>query len=351
MARRRKTTLRPEQWTDLPDAELLALRIRDPGLSVAGSWVEPRVNQLHDELAARGVKFHPPCYLADEWLCPDGVPNIGIPFWLAHPRLMQLERKMMLEVEGGTERWCMKLLRHEAGHALNFAYELRRRTRWRELFGPFSQPYDVFRYSSQPYSRRFVVHLQDNYAQAHPEEDFAETFAVCLDPESNWQKKYRGWPAMKKLRYVDHLIAQIGDQPPKVTDRDEVGSAGRMTSTLAQFYARRHKYAREDFPGFYDPGLQRIFVPTPSGQKSEKAARFLRRWRRQIVRSTAQWSAKRKYDINALLNVLIRRCTELDLYLQRGEVETACDVASFVTASINRIHNFEKPGEERWQRP
>src|SRR5256885_16453644 len=80
-----------------------------------------------------------------------------------------------------------RILRHEAGHALDNAYRLRRRKRWRAVFGPASLPYPA-RYRARPGSRRYVHHLGEWYAQAHPSEDFAETFAVWLTPKSGWRK-------------------------------------------------------------------------------------------------------------------------------------------------------------------
>ena len=117
-------------WEQLSDRELMDVRVRDLNLRVEGSVLEPRVEQLYEELEAKGLGFRPPCYLADEWLCPDRQPIIGIPFWLAHPRLARIEQRMMYEVEGGAEEWCMKLLRHECGHAINYAYELFKKTRF-----------------------------------------------------------------------------------------------------------------------------------------------------------------------------------------------------------------------------
>ena len=225
----------------LSDQEILAARVCDLDLRIEGTALEDRIRRLYAELDRKGISFHPPCYLADEWLTPDRTPVIGVPFYLAHPKLIHLERKMMLEAEGSTEAWCMKLLRHEAGHALGYAYLLYRRTRWRELFGPFSRRYSSA-YSAQPYSKRFVIHLDDNYAQAHPDEDFAETFAVWLTPGSRWEERYAGWPALKKLQYVDHLVRSIGGRPPLMTDRRTPWSASRMRSTLALLYERKRRH-------------------------------------------------------------------------------------------------------------
>jgi len=346
MPGQRKTALRPEQWEDLPDEELCRIRVRDLGLQIADSPLEPRVRQLYGELDAHGIQFHPPCYLADEWLCPDKVPMIGIPFYLAHPRLKQLQQGIMLEVEGGTEAWCMKLLRHEAGHAINYAYMLYRRTRWRELFGPFSAPY-TDSYRAQPYSKRFVIHLDGNYAQAHPDEDFAETFAVCITPDGNWLKRYEGWPAMKKLLYVDHVIKDIGPRPPIVTIREELGSAARMTSTLAAYYDRMKRHLGEEFPGYYDPGLRRLFTDRREEAAGERASSLLRRWRHQLVESVCMWTGDRKFDVNELIGLLIRRSAALRLYLRKDEPQTIGEVMAFVTAVMNRVHNFAEQDRTR----
>ena len=346
MARRKRQIRRPEEWENLLDEQLLRIRVRDLGLQIEGSVLQSRVEQLYAELDDRGIGFHPPCYLANEWLCPDRVPMIGVPFYLVHPRLKQLEQDMMLEVEGGTESSCMKLLRHEAGHAINYAYRLFARTRWRELFGPFSAPYSEW-YYARPYSKLYVIHLGYNYAQAHPDEDFAETFAVCLHPGSGWQERYRDWPAMKKLHYVDHLMRTIGCRPPLVTTREELRPASRMTSTLAMHYDRKRRYLREGFPGFYDHGLQRLFVEGPPADRCQKASAFLRQWRRKIIDSVCMWTGDRKFDVNALLALLIRRCDGLGLYARKSEVETACDAAAFITAVMGGVHNFKEGAEGR----
>lgn len=343
MSRRRRQVLSPDEWKDLPDEELLQMRVRDLGVRIEGSPLEQRISRLYAEMEARGIGFHPPCYLADEWLTPDKVPVIGIAFYLAHPRLAKLEKKMMLEVEGGSDSSCMKILRHEAGHALNYAYRLFERTRWRELFGPFSAKYSNS-YHAQPYSKRYVNHLRENYAQAHPDEDFAETFAVWLTPNSRWREKYRDWPVFKKLRYVDHLMRRIGPASPPVTTRLTPWSASRMTSTLAAHYQRKRRYLGEEFPGFYDPGLQRLFAGRAGTEPPQRASDFLRRRRRHLVNAVAKWTGQRKLDTDRLLGKLIRRCDALGLYVVTDEVETVSEATSFVTAVMTNVHrSAEEP--------
>lgn len=319
-------------WKNLPDGDLLGMRIRDLKLQIAGSWLEPLIEQLYYELDAKGISFHPPCYLADEWLTPDKVPIIGIPFCLAHARLMELEKKMMYEVEGGTEASCMRLLRHECGHALNYAYRLYRRTRWRELFGHFSATYGNS-YSYRPYSRRFVINLKDNYAQSHPDEDFAETFAVWVTPDSRWERKYRGWPVIKKLHYTDRIMRSIGDQPPVVTCKGQPPySATRMTSTLAAHYERKRRALGSEFQGYYDDSLMELFTTEPPAGAVTKASRVLRSRRNQLVNSVTRWTGHRKFDIDQLVNRLATRCEALNLYAKATDGEDVIGLTAMLTA-------------------
>ena len=326
--------LSPRDWEHLPDEQILDIRIRDLGLQIPGSPLDPFVDRLYAELDARGVCAHPPCALADEWCSPSRIPVIGIPFCLAHARLKHIERKMMLEVEGGTEASCMKLLRHECGHAVNYAYRLYTRTRWRELFGPFSTKYFTS-YSFQPYSRRYVIHLEDNYAQAHPDEDFAETFAVWLTPGSDWAEKYGDRPVIRKLRYVADVMRRVGSAPPPVPPAEMPWSASRMTSTLRAHYERKRRYAGEDFPGYYDDILLRLFSAGP-GPGARGASRFLREHRRRITDSVSAWTGQRKYDIHELVTRLIRRCDDLGLYANTPDIETVIGVTSLITAVANK---------------
>ena len=91
-------------------------------------------------------------YFSDEWFTPDGHASLAVPFYLAHPRLERLEESQMLEVEGGDYEWCMRILRHEAGHVIDNAYKLRLRRQRRALFGLSSEQYPEF-YDPKPYSK------------------------------------------------------------------------------------------------------------------------------------------------------------------------------------------------------
>ncbi len=338
MAKTKKTY----DWEDLSDEDLLQMRIRDLKIQIPGSSVEPFVERLYQELDAKGISCHPPCYLADEWLTPDKIPTIGIPFCLAHPRLKQLERTMMYEVEGSDEATCMKLLRHECGHALNYAYRLYRRTRWRQLFGLFSDTYGNS-YSYQPYSRRFVINLEDNYAQSHPDEDFAETFAVWLSPDSRWAEKYKDWPVIKKLRYVDRLMEDITHTAPTMTFKGRPPySASRMTSTLATHYERKRRVLGSEFQGFYDDSLKELFTLAGDGQSAIKASRLLRANRAQLVNNVTRWTGHRKFDIDQLLNRLASRCNALGLYAEDAEKESLIGLTAMLTAIASNTITVSK---------
>src|SRR5689334_7197058 len=143
MSQRSASTIRqvPAEWATRPDEDILDLRMCDLPIAIEGSWLEPRIEELYAELAARGLTFKPHFWLSAEWFSPDGVPGVAIPFYLAHPRLIKLEKAEMLEVEGGTHEWCMKILRHEAGHAIDNAYRLRNRLRRQRVFGPSYMQY------------------------------------------------------------------------------------------------------------------------------------------------------------------------------------------------------------------
>jgi len=327
-------------WPDLPDAELLDVRLCDLGLTIAGSWLEPRITQLNDELAARGLSFRPHFWLSADWFTPDGVPGVAIPFYLAHPRLMKLEETLMLEVEGGTDEWCMQILRHEAGHAFDNAYELRRRRRRIHLFGRPSTPYPEF-YLPKPYSRSFVVHLDSWYAQSHPDEDFAETFAVWLTPESAWRERYREWPtALRKLEYMDTLMSSIDGEPPRVTTRRTVEPLSRLRTTLGRHYKRKRAHYGIEYPDFTDRDLRRLFSDRPEYAQNPKASRFIHRIRRDVRRLVAEWTGLYQYTIDRVIEDMIQRSAELDLRLRYPEDRTKLDFTILVTVqTMNHLHS------------
>jgi len=315
---------RDADWTRLPDEQLLEVRLCDLRLTIEGTVLEARVERLYEELERRGLKFRPHAWLSTEWFSPDGVPGFAIPFYLAHKRLFELERHQMKDVERGTERWCMQLMRHEAAHALDSAYQLHRRRDWREVFGRWGAPY-VPHYHPKPYSKRFVRHLELWYAQSHPAEDYAETFAVWLDPGSRWKTRYRGWPALSKLRYVDGLIDEIAGTTPKVRSRGLLEPLSELTITLGEYYEQKQmRYGRELLRA-YDRDLKRLFPPPKEGKKGPSAAALLRRMRPEIRRLVAHSTGEYQYTIDRVLERMIDRTQELGLVVDRASKDSKRD--------------------------
>jgi len=310
-AKRRRKAL---PWARLCDEELLKLRFCDLKLSIERSTLRRQIARLYTELESRGIQFRPHVWLSEEWFSPDGVPGIAIPFYLAHPRLERLERRIMREAEGGNSRWCMRILRHEAGHALDNAYRLRRRKRWREVFGPASLQYPAH-YKARPGSRRYVHHLGEWYAQAHPTEDFAETFAVWLKPNSRWRKSYANWPAYNKLNVVEELMLSVQGQRPPVRNRLRIEPIEENTSTLAQYYRRKLAHNRQYRLGLADELLRRIFSPERA-RKGVRAASLLRSQKTALTNAVARTLALEPYSVEQILGMLIERCDTLKLYVR-----------------------------------
>jgi hypothetical protein len=311
----------------LSDDELLQIRICDLKLKIPGSELEARIENFYGELATKGISFRPLCYLGDEWFCPEGSATIAIPFYLAHPRLKKLEEKMMLEVEGGTEPWCMRLLRHEMGHVLNHTFLLEKDRQWQKVFGSPSLEYsESFR--ARPYSKRFVRHLEGWYAQSHPEEDFAETVAIWLTPNLDWKQQYRDWKALDKLEYVDHLMQKLAGKPPLVFSKAKMSEARRLRSRLEAYYKRRRRAYAQDFPDFFDADLKKLFADVSQAPDGERAATFLRRSTKRILDAVSNWTGEPKFTLNRLLRALTDRCAELDLRLRSDSA--AVEVAAYL---------------------
>ena len=334
-----RDALKPAAWAALADDALLDVRMRDLDLTIAGTELEPRIAQLNAEMEARGLSFRPHYWLSDDWFTPDGVPGIAIPFYLAHPRLAKLELAQMLEVEGGDAESCLRILRHEAGHAIDNAYLLRRRPKRRRLFGNPSTEYPEY-YTPKPYSKSFVLHLDHWYAQSHPDEDFAETFAVWLDPQSMWETRYAGWPAQRKLEYLDRLMRELARRRPNVTSQRTVDPLPRLKKTLREHYRKKREHYGLDHPDFYDSDLRKLFSDAPEYAKNPSAARFVRRIRRNVRGIVASFTDSYQYTIDQLLETIIERCREQNLRLTESEEITTRDFMIFLTVqTMNYLHS------------
>jgi len=320
----------PADWAASSDEQLLERRISTLGLRIEGTALEPLIQKLYDELSAKGLTFHPRCHIGDEWFVPVGIPAIFIPFFLVHDRLRALERKMMLEVEGETAEWFMKLIRHEAAHAYGYAYSLPQQKKWERIFGKTSDDETPDSYRPRPFSHSYVVHLDDWYAQSHPDEDFAETFAVWLTPELDWRTRYAGWKAVQKLEFVDELMQSVAGKPPLHAPKYRVAEFNCLNLKLQTYYARKKKFYADLYPDFYDADLRQLFI-APAGVT---AGSYLRRRQRRLLNAVCQWTNEKKYRVNKLLTRLTERCDELGLHALNDDPQQDFRVTAFITTLV-----------------
>ena len=323
----------PGDWVGLSDEELLEKKISQLGLKIEGTELQPLVQKLHDELSQKGLTFLPPCHVGDEWFVPVGIPAIFIPFFLTHDRLRRLEKKLMLEVEGETPDWFMKLIRHEAAHAYAYAYQVFKKRKWQRTFGLTSTEETPQFYRPRPYSRSYVVHLDDWYAQSHPDEDFAETFAVWLTPDLDWRNRYKDWKALQKLEYVDELMRSIAGKPPLHQPPYQVAEYDFLNIKLKTHYAKKRKLYEDSYPNFYDNDLQQLFPIGAAVEGGIKASNYLRAHRRQLMDSVCAWTNEKKYRVNKLVNRLIERCDQLGLYT-KSDRRLDLQVSAYITTLV-----------------
>ncbi len=321
-------------WANLSDEELLEKRISRLGLKLEGSSVQLLIQQLNDELSQKGLLFHPPCHVGDEWFVPVGIPAIFIPFFLVHDRLRKLERKMILEVEGDTPEWFMRLMRHEAAHAYAYAFQLYRKKKWQWIFGLTSAEETPQFYRPRPYSRSYVVHLDDWYAQSHPDEDFAETFAVWLTPGLDWRDRYKDWKALQKLEYVDELMRSLAGKPATHLPEYRVADYDCLNVKLKNYYGRKRKLYEDSYPDFYDNDLRQLFGASADVPGHAKASAYLRQHRRQFMDSVCQWTNEKRFRVNKLLSRLIARCDELGLHVKADDPRLNLQVSAYITTLV-----------------
>ncbi len=321
--------------------ELLAKPIRELGLKLEGSPIEKFVQQLYAELGRKGLaKFRPACYLTDEWGCPSGEPIIGIPFYLANAELASLEKEIN-DLED--KREVMMYLRHEAGHAFNYAYKLYRSPEWKNLFGPFRRRY-LDNYRPVPFSRNYVRHLAGWYAQKHPYEDFAETFAVWLTPRSGWRKRYRGWGAMAKLRYMERMAHELGSVDPVRKRGYPDVTVEEMETTVGEFYRQTVGEAIPIGDLALDSDLVDIFNVSKRQINGVRPAQdFLKQHRKAITDKVAYWTGIQRPMVKQLIEVIEKRIGELGL---RSDLKRESEhLAEFTVYATTLVSNYMTRGK------
>ncbi len=322
---------RARQW-DRERAALLDRPISGLGLTLQGTMLERLSERLDAELAVHGLAFRPPIYLSDEWGCPDGIARIGVPFYLADDRLRRIEEDLTGAVEDEME--SMRYLRHEAGHAFNYAYRLYERDDRQATFGSFAVPYRDS-YFPDPFSTSHVRYVLGWYAQKHPDEDFAETFAVWLTPNMDWRAAYEGWSALEKLEYIDRVMAEVGSSVPEIPDASEDDAhVGDLHHTLAEHYHPLGDALPMPHPGQFDADLLRILPDVSQNDAPPGGAAFLRAHQRHLVGRVAHWSGESTATVRSLVNRLADRADELRLAAPTDAAGALIAVTAFIMGVI-----------------
>ncbi len=270
---------------NLTEKELLDTRLCDLKIKIEGSPMHACIKQVLKELSKKGIKVTPHFWISDEWFSPDGVLGIAIPFYLLHPRLLKLEKKMMGTAEGGTKASSCKILRHELGHALDNGFKLRNLKTRQSLFGLTSEPYPDFYYPNKE-STKYVHHLEDWYSQAHPDEDWAESFAVWLS-NPNWTKKFSIGKCRNKIEYIDKVFTGLKGKKPKVTRKFELDPISEKKQTLREYYQKKRKKFKAA-PEKLNPDI----------------IKYLKRYKKDLYKELAKKTNQNKYNLNQIYRLI-----------------------------------------------
>jgi hypothetical protein len=324
------------------EAGLTSTPLRDLHLTIANTPLEPILETFRGELAARGItRLHPHFYLSTEWGVPFGTVSIAIPFYLARTDLTRLHAEWAGFVEGASPADILRYLRHEMGHVVNYAYELYDRAEWALLFGPITRPYEE-EYRPRAFHPDFVHHLPGWYAQKHPDEDWAETFAVWMTPAYDWRAAYADQPvALGKLEYCNRTLADVNARQPLVTAVEADEDVGDVAVSLEEFY--REVAAQDQPPPGLDGALQTIFEAGAAGPR-KPAADLIHGVERDLAVNVFRWTGYFPERTRRTLHYLAERAGELGLsYPADREQEYLLALATFVTAlAMNYLHG--EPG-------
>ncbi len=311
-----------------------ATPIRDLGLTITGTALEPVLEAFEGELMAAGItKIKPRFYLSTEWGVPYESIAIAIPFYLARPELTMLQAEQACHVEGSGPKDILKYLRHEMGHVVNYAYKLYETKEWIERFGSMEKPYED-EYRPRPFSREFVHHLPGWYAQKHPDEDWAETFAIWLTPGLDWRKEFAKWPgALRKLEYCARTMADLFDREPLITTAEFDEDIASLSISLEQYYKGGTAGLPTERPAELEQMLRTIFTETESMTVRLAASDLIQRIQHELPASVFQWTGHLPERTRWLLEFLAERADALELtYTVEQEPRLTIAVTSLVTA-------------------
>ena len=327
------------------ESNLYGAPIRDLQLAIDETQLAPVIEAFRHELRAKAItRVNPRFHLSTEWGVPFDTVVIGIPFYLARPDLTELHGEEVGHIEGFSPHDILRYLRHEMGHVVNYAYQLYNDQEWVKLFGSITQPY-LEDYRPQPFSRRFVRHLPGWYAQKHPDEDWAETFAVWMTPEHDWRSEYAaGSAARAKLEYCDRTMARLREQDPLVTATDLDEDVGQLTYSLADYY-KSNSAEKDASPGL-DGDLRAIFddlaevVPQAAKGQTRPAGELIRRLERPLMADVFRWTGHFPEKTRVLVRHLAARADALQqVYPTAAETEATIGVTILVTSlAMNHVH-------------
>lgn len=293
--------------TGISERQILNMRVKDLPLDEASLPFSDLLGKLKRELRRRGIMWEPRTWASEEWFSPDGVDGFAFPFTLLDPKLVELEKKYVGFCEGSGPKEFLKLARHECAHALDNAFHLRKIKRRQKVFGKSSLPYPDH-YIPKPYSKSFVRHLPDNYAQAHPEEDWAETFAVWLGPKRQWRRKYAGWNALEKLLTVDRIMRELKGAPPKARSRSCPLHFKDDERTLKEYFSWKKASLGLSGRNFYTSKAGAVFARQSRKKARSEAAAFLQANEKEIALNVSQKANVRRYVARKMLKELSREC-------------------------------------------
>ncbi len=330
-----KEPFRESNWSSIP--------IRDLGLTIVGTPLEPVLKAFESELEAAGLLVKPRFYLSTDWGVLTGTVAIAIPFYLAHPQLTDRHVAEVGHLEGAGREDLLRYLRHEMGHVVNYAYRLYDEQEWVEQFGSITRPY-LEEYHPSPFSRRYVRHLPGWYAQKHPDEDFAETFAVWLTPARDWRAEHADQPvALAKLEYCDRTMTRLRDRPPLVVDTRTDEEVSEIPYSVEQFYSGPGPV--DEFPHGLDGALRTIFedLGEPDGDGAQRripASALIRSLERTLTANVYRWTGHFPERTRGLLRHLAQRADALNqVYPESQEAAAGLAVTTLVTAlAMSHVH-------------
>lgn len=323
------------------ESNLWSTPIRDLGLTIEGTRLEPILVEFEDELRNAGItRVRPRWYLSTEWGVPFETVAIAIPFYLAHPDLTALHAERVGHIEGFDRTDILRYLRHEMGHVVNYAYRLYDDEEWVKQFGSITQPYSE-EYRPEPFSRRYVRHLPGWYAQKHPDEDWAETFAVWMTPGLDWRSEYGAWPiASSKLAYVNRVMAALRDRDPQVTSTEPEEDVREIEYSLGQYYGADSMIAGELPPGL-DGALRAIFedlAGSDGPQALQPAADLIRRLETELMANVFRWTGHFPERTRVLLRYLAERAAQLGQGYPAGREDSAIMALTTLVTGLAMNH-------------